>query len=53
MAEKYLYSEGDAVALCDFLLPMLKADWRERANARDMLEHPWLDISNEEEVTEW
>ncbi|KAG2023644.1 CMGC/SRPK protein kinase [Coprinopsis cinerea AmutBmut pab1-1] len=53
MIEKYLYSEEDSDALCAFLEPMLKADMRERAHARDMLDHPWLDVSNEEEVTEW
>ncbi|KAH6917423.1 CMGC/SRPK protein kinase [Coprinopsis sp. MPI-PUGE-AT-0042] len=53
MTEKYLYAEEDADSLCAFLLPMLKADWRERANARDMLDHPWLEISNDEEVADW
>ena len=42
MTEKYGYSESDAMALSDFLLPMLVVDMRERAHARDMLDHPWL-----------
>jgi hypothetical protein len=53
MTEKYLYAEDDADSLCAFLLPMLKADWRERANARDMLNHPWFDATNDEEVADW
>lgn len=53
MIEKYLYSEEDSDALCAFLSPMLAADFRERVNARDVIDHPWLDVSNEEEALEW
>ncbi|KAG6820756.1 hypothetical protein H0H93_012020 [Arthromyces matolae] len=42
MMEKYMYPERDAVALADFLLPMLAVDMRERSHARDMLDHRWL-----------
>lgn len=53
MTEKYLYAQADADSLCSFLLPMLKADWRERANARDMLDHSWLELTVDEELAEW
>lgn len=53
MTEKYLYSEEDSAALCAFLEPMLSVDFRNRVNARDVAEHPWLDVSNEEESFEW
>ena len=53
MIEKYLYSEEDSAALCAFLEPMLAVDFRDRVNARDVTEHPWLDVSNEEESFEW
>ncbi|RDX56243.1 kinase-like protein [Lentinus brumalis] len=44
MVEKYLWSERDADALCEFLLPMLTIDHRERKHARDMVNHPWLEV---------
>ncbi|RXW22965.1 hypothetical protein EST38_g2890 [Candolleomyces aberdarensis] len=53
MVEKYLYSEEGAGVLCDFLEPMLAVDFRDRVNARDMVDHPWLDVSDEEEPFEW
>ena len=53
MVEKYLYTDADAAALCDFLEPMLAPDFRNRVHVRDMLDHPWLDVSAEPEVTEW
>ncbi|KAG6869154.1 hypothetical protein C0993_012253 [Termitomyces sp. T159_Od127] len=54
MTEKYGYSNSDATALSDFLLPMLAVDMRERAHARDMLDHPWLSPSPDDEaVFEW
>jgi serine/threonine-protein kinase SRPK3 len=43
MKEKYLYSERDAAALCDFLEPMLQPDMRQRADVRDLVDHPWLE----------
>ncbi|KAJ8514929.1 hypothetical protein ONZ45_g7592 [Pleurotus djamor] len=42
MMEKYLYTASDASAFCDFLEPMLTPDMRNRKEARDMLDHPWL-----------
>ncbi|KAI0724203.1 Pkinase-domain-containing protein [Cerioporus squamosus] len=44
MVEKYLWSERDSEALCEFLLPMLTIDHRERKHARDMVNHPWLEV---------
>ncbi|KAI0639031.1 Pkinase-domain-containing protein [Trametes polyzona] len=44
MVEKYLWSEADAAALCEFLEPMLVIDHRKRAHARDMVDHPWLEV---------
>lgn len=44
MVEKYLWSEEDAAALCEFLEPMLIIDHRERKHARDMVNHPWLEV---------
>ena len=44
MVEKYVWSARDADALCAFLLPMLAIDHRERAHARDLVNHPWLEV---------
>ncbi|KAI0080057.1 kinase-like protein [Panus rudis PR-1116 ss-1] len=44
MIEKYLWSESDAQAFCEFLEPMLVIDHRKRAQARDLVDHPWLDV---------
>lgn len=54
MMEKYLYSKSDAEDLTDFLLPMLTVDFKQRKQARDMLDHLWLIPSPHEElVGEW
>jgi len=54
MMEKYLYNDDDAQALAAFLLPMLKTDMRERAHARDLIHHPWLNLSDDDEdIPEW
>ncbi|KAH0590340.1 hypothetical protein H2248_000497 [Termitomyces sp. 'cryptogamus'] len=54
MTEKYGYSDSDAAKFSDFLLPMLAVDTKERAHARDMLDHPWLSPSpDDEELIEW
>ncbi|KAJ7102286.1 kinase-like domain-containing protein [Mycena belliarum] len=54
MQEKYLWNESDAVVLCTFLEPMLAVDPRKRTDARDMLDHPWLEVSTEDDVVgEW
>lgn len=43
MLEKYLFTQSDADALCAFLEPMLKCDFRIRATAEEMLSHEWLE----------
>ncbi|KAF8807267.1 kinase-like protein [Phlegmacium glaucopus] len=54
MIEKYLYSESDAVLLCGFLEPLLATDMRDRAYARDLKDHKWLNITlGDGIVTEW
>lgn len=54
MTEKYGWSEADAASLCEFLLPMLRIDHRVRAHAREMVDHPWLEVSAEElDKVEW
>ncbi|KAI4529016.1 kinase-like protein [Schizophyllum commune Loenen D] len=54
MMQKYLYSEADADALCNFLLPMLAPDFHKRARASDMIDHPWLTVTPADEVVgEW
>ncbi|PSS37098.1 hypothetical protein PHLCEN_2v1064 [Hermanssonia centrifuga] len=50
MVEKYSWSETDADALCEFLLPMLNIDHRSRARACDMLNHRWLEVDVEAEL---
>lgn len=44
MMEKYLWSEPDAAALCAFLEPMLVVDHRKRKQARELVNHPWLEV---------
>ena len=44
MVEKYLWTEGDSEAVCEFLEPMLTIDHRERKHAREMIDHPWLEV---------
>ncbi|KAF8140045.1 kinase-like protein [Boletus edulis] len=55
MVEKYLFSSAVAAGLCAFLEPMLAVDQRERKEARDMVDHKWLHIKDEEwlSVGEW
>ncbi|WFD02983.1 non-specific serine/threonine protein kinase [Malassezia obtusa] len=43
LQEKYLLPHDRASQLCSFLLPMLRLNPKERASAREALEHPWLD----------
>lgn len=42
LREKYKWSEDDAKAFTDFLLPMLEFDKNIRATASKCLQHPWL-----------
>ncbi|KIM85486.1 hypothetical protein PILCRDRAFT_817513 [Piloderma croceum F 1598] len=53
MMEKYLYNEKDAMALCDFLEPMLAVDQRDRKEARDMVGHPWMNLDEDEWIEDW
>ncbi|KAJ7139760.1 kinase-like domain-containing protein [Mycena epipterygia] len=54
MQEKYLWNESDAAVLCTFLEPMLAVDPRKRKDAKDMLDHPWLEVSAADDVVgEW
>jgi len=54
MQEKYLWNESDAAVLCTFLEPMLAIDPRKRKDAKDMLDHPWLEVSAADNVVgEW
>ncbi|KAF8641116.1 hypothetical protein AX17_000758 [Amanita inopinata Kibby_2008] len=54
MVEKYLYTDSDSTALCEFLKPMLAVDMRQRARARDMKTHEWLEPAEADEVvTDW
>ena len=48
MVDKYLLSNATAADLCAFLGPMLAVDQRERKEARDMIDHKWLHIKDEE-----
>lgn len=49
LTEKYLFTENDAKNACDFLEPMLRVDFRARARAADMIDHPWLLSQDEAE----
>lgn len=40
--EKYKFSEKDALEIADFLLPMLNMCPRDRATARQALQHHWI-----------
>jgi serine/threonine-protein kinase SRPK3 len=42
LREKYRFTETEAHAFADFLLPMLHWDPEKRASAWTMLDHPWL-----------
>ena len=54
MVEKYLWNESDSAALCEFLEPMLVVDQRERAHAREMVDHPWLEVDlSGEDLSTW
>ena len=50
LQEKYQYTEADALAFADFVLPMLDFNPIRRATAADCLKHPWLQPDVEERV---
>ena len=41
--------EAEALALSDFLLPMLATDPLKRKGAKQMLDHPWLRMRTPED----
>lgn len=53
MAEKYMWTVEASKAFCEFLVPMLEQDWRKRAQARDLVDHPWLNVDDEEFDFTW
>lgn len=42
LVEKYEWSQEEAAAFTDFLLPMLELIPEKRATAAECLRHPWL-----------
>jgi serine/threonine protein kinase len=46
LMEKYRFVESEAESLADFLLPMLEWYPEKRATAKEMLDHPWLDMKS-------
>ena len=44
LTEKYYIKEKEAIALSDFLMPMLSWHHDRRATAQQMLKHPWLNM---------
>ena len=46
LMQRYKMAEHEAVALEDFLMPMLRILPQERATAAEMLNHHWLDMSS-------
>ena len=46
LVEKYNFEKADAIALGDFLTPLLAFNPRTRASAEIALKHPWLDLAN-------
>ncbi|KAL8273320.1 hypothetical protein Esti_002724 [Eimeria stiedai] len=49
LREKYHMGEAEALALTDFLLPMLATDPLKRRGAKQMLDHPWLRMRTPED----
>ena len=49
MVEKYLGTREASIGLCEFLEPMLRVDHRERKQARELVEHEWLEVEGEVE----
>ena len=46
LTDKYLIREEEAQSFSDFLLPMLEWHHDRRATAQEMLQHPWLNMSD-------
>lgn len=47
MVEKYMWTAEASKAFCEFLLPMLELDWHKRAQAKDLVDHPWMNVDGE------
>ena len=46
LIKKYHFKKNEAIALNDFLLPMLEYCPEKRASAKQMLNHPWLKMES-------
>jgi serine/threonine protein kinase len=46
LIQRYKMDEKEAIALEDFLLPMLRILPQERATAAEMINHPWLNMTS-------
>lgn len=46
LIQRYKMQENEAIALEDFLLPMLRILPQERATAAEMINHPWLNMTS-------
>ena len=53
MVEKYTWTAEASKAFCEFLLPMLELDWHKRAQAKDLVDHVWLNVDGELFDTTW
>ena len=47
LTDKYRFKQHEADMLADFLLPMLRWYPSDRPSAKQMLEHPWLNMPND------
>ena len=50
---RYHMGEAEAVALTDFLLPMLSPDPLKRRSAKQMLSHPWLRLKTPQDEIQY
>jgi serine/threonine protein kinase len=48
LIQRYKMAENEALALEDFLLPMLRVLPQERATAKEMMNHPWLSMTSQD-----
>ena len=48
LIQRYKMDEKEAIALEDFLLPMLRILPQERATAAEMINHPWLNMRSKD-----
>jgi len=50
LIEKYRFKEQEAQGLADFLMPMISWYPERRASAKEMINHYWLDMPDDEET---